>query len=101
MALLSSFDGQDFNFRFSSITLTRVWVNGTYLSPSVVALNPQTVMSGPLSVGPPRLLTGLTPQSAAQCVSTVGLFGGLAALVGVNLKGRGVPTDEVSTDWRG
>ena len=59
-------------------------------------------MSGPLSVGTPRLLTGLTSQSATLCVSTmVGLSCGLATLVGVNLKGRGVPTDEVNTHWRG
>ena len=58
-------------------------------------------MSGPLSVGTPRLLTGLTPQSAAPCVSAVGLFSGLAAPVGVKLKGRGVPTDEVNSHWRG
>ena len=58
-------------------------------------------MSGPLSVGTPRLLTGLTPQSAAPCVFAVSLFCELAALVSVNLKGRGVPTDEVNTGWRG
>jgi hypothetical protein len=59
-------------------------------------------MSGPLSVETPRLLTGLTPQSAALCISaTIRLFCGLAALVGVNLKGRGLPTDEVNTHWRG
>ena len=57
-------------------------------------------MSGPLSVETPRLLTGLTPQSATLCVSAVGLFCELAAPVSANLKGRGVPTDVVSTDWR-
>jgi hypothetical protein len=46
-------------------------------------------------------LTGLTSQSAALCVSAVDLFYELAALVGVNLKGRGPPTDEVNTHWRG
>ena len=58
-------------------------------------------MSGPSSVGAPRLLTGLTSQSAKLCVSPIGLFCGLAAPVRANLKGRGVPTDEVSTHWRG
>jgi hypothetical protein len=58
-------------------------------------------MSGPLSVGTPRLLTGLTPQSAALCVTIVGLFCELATPVCINLKGRGVPTDEVNTHWRG
>ena len=58
-------------------------------------------MSGPLSVGIPRLLTGLTPQSAALCVSRGGLFSDPAAPVSFNLKGRWVPTDEVEADWRG
>ena len=58
-------------------------------------------MSGPLSVGTPRLLTGLTSQPATPCVSTAGLFYELAALVSASLKGRGVPTDEVRTGWRG
>ena len=58
-------------------------------------------MSGPLSVGTPRLLTGLTPQSARLCVSMIGLFSELAALVGDTLKGRGLPTDEGITHWRG
>ena len=60
----------------------------------VDAFKPQTAMSGPSSVGSPRLLTGLTPQPATLCVSIVGLFRELATPVGVNLKGRGVPTDE-------
>ena len=58
-------------------------------------------MSGPSSVGTPRLLTGLTSQSAKLCVSPIGLFCELATPVSVNLKGRGVPTDEVNTGWRG
>jgi len=32
---------------------------------------------------------------------SVGSLCELAAPVGVNLKGRGVPTDEVNTHWRG
>jgi hypothetical protein len=58
-------------------------------------------MSGPSSVGTPRLLTGLTPQPAALCVSMVGLFCEPATPVRVNLKGRGLPTDEVNAGWRG